>query len=255
MRSQLIVSGCLLVAACGPSAGSGIDAPGAADAPTPDAGPVPDAGPQVDALGCGELPIVYRDFQISHPDFEGATGAETGLVQAMLGVDNKPVYAPSGATTTVSGQASFDQWYRDVAGVNQTFTRGLPLVQEPPGSGTYVFDDQAFFPLDGLGFGNEGNPTNFHFTSEIHGTFTYRGGESFQFTGDDDVWVFVNKRLALDLGGVHGPDTRTIDFDASAAALGITTGSTYQLDVFHAERHTDQSTFRMVTTIDCFVIQ
>jgi len=255
VRSQLIVFGSLLVTACGPSAGSGIDAPGAEDALTPDAAPVPDGPPPVDALACGELAVTFRDFQISHPDFEDATGAELGLVEATLGVDDKPVYAPVGASPTVSGKTSFDQWYRDVPGVNMTFTQGLPLVQEPPGSGTYVFDDQEFFPLDGLGFGNEGNTNNFHFTSEIHGTFTYRGGESFQFTGDDDVWVFVNKRLALDLGGVHGPDSRTIDFDASATALGITTGQTYQLDVFHAERHTSQSTFRMVTTIDCFVIQ
>ena len=251
----MIVFGSLLVAACGSSGGTSVDAPGAEDAPTLDAAPGPDGPPPVDALACGELAVTFRDFQTSHPDFEGATGAETGLVQATLGTDNKPVYALTGPSTTVSGAASFDQWYRDVGGVNQTFTQGLPLVQEPPGSGTYVFDDQEFFPLDGLGFGNEGNATNFHFTSEIHGTFTYRGGESFQFTGDDDVWVFVNKRLALDLGGVHGPSSLTIDFDASATALGITTGSTYQLDVFHAERHTSQSTFRMVTTIDCFVIQ
>jgi len=111
-------------------------------------------------------------------------------------------------------------------------------------------------PLDGLGWGNTpGQTHNFHFTSEIHGTFTYRGGEIFQFTGDDDVFVFVNGKLALDLGGVHGPESQTIDFDASAAQLGIAIGSKYRLDVFHAERHLVQSTFRMVTTIDCFIIQ
>lgn len=61
------------------------------------------------------------------------------------------------------------------------------------------------------------------------------------------MFVFVNKKLALDLGGVHGPEDQTVDFDAS--------GGLCHLDVFHAERHTVQSTFRMVTTIDCFIIQ
>jgi fibro-slime domain-containing protein len=67
--------------------------------------------------------------------------------------------------------------------------------------------------------------------------------------------VFVNNRLALDLGGVHGTETAMIDFDAKAGQLGIATGGTYHLDVFHAERHTVSSDFRMVTTINCFIIQ
>jgi fibro-slime domain-containing protein len=134
-----------------------------------------------------------------------------------------------------------------------TSTKALPLVEAP--AGTFTFSDNAFFPLDNLGFGNEGNAHNFHFTTEIHSTFKYNGGEIFQFTGDDDVWVFVNKKLALDLGGVHGVEQDTVDFDAKAAALGIAIGNPYQLDVFHAERHTVESNFKMVTTIDCFIIQ
>lgn len=242
---------CLLVAACGPKVTTSSDAlddggGGSSDAEV-------DSGPIVDAQACGTLNVILRDFQTAHPDFEEMTGVDRGLVRADLGMDGKPVYAPAGATATVSGAASFDQWYRDVAGVNMTFTQPLPLVESP--TGTFTFDDQDFFPLDGMGFGNEGNPHNFHFTSEIHGTFKYRGGEIFQFTGDDDVFVFINNKLALDLGGVHGPESLTVNFDASAAALGIAIGSVYKLDVFHAERHLTQSTFRMVTTIDCFVIQ
>ncbi len=170
-----------------------------------------------------------------------------------LGGDGKPVYAPAGATATVSGQASFDQWYRDTPGINMHFEQPLALTQTQPG--TYVYDNQAFFPLDGMGWPNtEIYGHNFLFTTEIHTSFTYHGGEHFQFDGDDDVWVFVNNKLALDLGGVHVAETGTIDFDANAAAFGMTVGATYPLAVFHAERHTDQSHFRMETTIDCLII-
>src|SRR5262249_31728007 len=58
------------------------------------------------APGCGSLTATLRDFQSAHPDFEKALGDDRGLVRADLGADNKPVYAPAGATTTVSGQAS-----------------------------------------------------------------------------------------------------------------------------------------------------
>jgi fibro-slime domain-containing protein len=203
---------------------------------------------------CGELTAVLRDFKEDFVDFEGSgLGDDRGLVRDDLGADGKPVFAPAGATATASGAASFDRWYRDVPGVNLHFEQPLALVESAPG--VFVFDDAEFFPLDGMGWpGEEIIGHNFHFTTEIHGTFLYRGGEHFTFRGDDDVFVFVNGKLALDLGGVHGPEESTIDFDAAAAHLGITPGQTCALDVFHAERHTSQSTFRIETSIDCLVV-
>jgi fibro-slime domain-containing protein len=211
------------------------------------------APPPPDAPPCGQLTATFRDFTPAHPDMQSGVGIDFGLVQPMLGPAGKPVYQPAGPTSTVAGAASFDQWYRDVAGVNLASTGVLPLVEGP--AGTFTYDNVSFFPLDNTGFGNEGNPHNYHFTTEIRTTFTYHGGETFEFSGDDDVFVFVNDRLAIDLGGVHDPLTGTIDFDARAAELGISIGSTYAFDVFHAERHTVASTFKMTTTIDCFVVR
>jgi len=241
-HAVIVVGG---LAACGSNAGIGRDAPGTSNSDG-------DVGP-TDGQNCGALSAVLRDFKSNHPDFQKTIADDRNLVAATLGADNKPVYAPAGATPTVSGQASFDQWYRDVPGINLRFEQALPLTAGPPG--TFTFDSSMFFPLDGLGFPNqEINGHNFHFTTEIHNSFVYRGGERFSFTGDDDVWVFVNHRLALDLGGIHQAESATIDFDARAAELGITAGQTYPLDVFHAERHTFDSNFRIETTIDCFII-
>jgi fibro-slime domain-containing protein len=194
-----------------------------------------------------------RDFNDTHPDFEHYLGAKQGIVQAQLGADHKPVYGPEPqvAPIVTTSQAAFDQWYRDVPGVNMPTTITLPLTEGPPGH--FVYDNSAFFPIDNQLFGNQGRNHNFHFTTEIHTQFTYGGGELFTFRGDDDVFVFVNNRLALDLGGVHSAEEGTIDFDAQATSLGITKGQTYALDVFHAERHTTESNFRIETTISCLV--
>ena len=206
-------------------------------------------GSTVDALGCGQLAVTFRDFMSTHPDFEKTISDDRGLVNVDLGADMLPVYAHAGATVTVSGPTSYNQWYRDTPGVNMTFHQVLALTENPPG--TFGYSNQAFFPLDGMGWPETFYGHNFHFTTEIHTSFVYRGGEDFNFTGDDDVWVFVNRKLALDLGGVHGAETAAIKFDT----LGLTQGQTYPLDVFHAERHTTASDFAMTTTIDCFVVQ
>jgi fibro-slime domain-containing protein len=247
MRAALLAI--LLLPACGGDDGGGGGDDGDDDSTDDDGG---NGNGDATDEQCGDLTAVYRDFKADHPDFEGTIGADRGLVQEDLGADDKPVYAPADATTTVSGAASFDQWYRDVTDVNLHIEQPMVLTETSPG--VFVFEDGDFFPLDGLGWGEEVDGHNFHFTTELHGTFRYRGGEVFTFTGDDDVFVFVNGKLALDLGGVHGPEAGTVDFDAQAGDLGITTGNVYTLDVFHAERHTSMSNFRIETSIDCLVV-
>jgi fibro-slime domain-containing protein len=199
-----------------------------------------------------DLVGVVRDFKASHPDFEAEISAETGIVKAQLGGDHKPVYAGGGGTQTTHGEANFNQWYNDAPGVNLALERTIPLTDN--GMGAFVFDSAAFFPIDGEGFGDEGNPHNYHFTLELHTKFKYEGGEVFKFTGDDDLFVFVNGVLAIDLGGVHGPMSGEVDMDAQAAQLGISVGGEYTLDFFFAERHTSESNFHIETTIACFEV-
>lgn len=197
------------------------------------------------------LSATVRDFSpLTHPDFEASykTGLDTGIVENMLGEDDKPVYASLSRTQSTSGRENFDKWYHDDP-VNVSKSLPLPLLPSSTEAGLFEYDNPNFFPINGDLFGNEGRGNNFHFTLEASTRFEYRGGEVFSFSGDDDMWVFVNRRLAIDLGGLHTRLSAEIKLDEIAGPLGLERGGVYPLHFFFAERHTSASTFRIRTTI------
>ncbi len=199
-----------------------------------------------------QLSAVVRDFSpATHPDFEAnyRSGLDPGIVQRELGPDEKPVYASATRTPSTSGPAAFYQWYHDDPSVNSTKEISLQLEPAEDEPGQFQYQDLEFFPIDDELFGNEGRAHNYHFTLEAKTSFEYRGGEVFAFDGDDDMWVFINYQLAIDLGGLHNSLAAEVALDSIAAPFGLQRGGVYPLHFFFAERHTIASHFTIRTTI------
>ncbi|NLG16380.1 MAG: fibro-slime domain-containing protein [Fibrobacter sp.] len=144
----------------------------------------------------------------------------------------------------------------DTAFKNIVIKDSLPFLHlgrnDPTQTGVYRYLNDYFFPLDGLGFGNESRDQkndvlhNFSFSMELHWKFTMVPGLTFSFMGDDDVWCFIDGQLRMDLGGIHGPENGSFQLDDIP---GLVEGREYSLDFFYAERHTDDAHIRITTNI------
>ena len=128
-------------------------------------------------------------------------------------------------------------------------------------------DDNAnstnFYPIENLGYEQPGLLKQ---TSEVNegkknGNFTLRGEAQFvynkddnlffTFNGDDDVYMFINGVLALDLGGAHGRNTKTVNLnDLDATTYGLEDGKIATFTFFYMERCSDASTFSIETNLE-----
>ncbi len=201
-----------------------------------------------DAVGCKDIvpvdPVKQPAGTAGAAACNAVKGAATGT--RFINTDNRNVYFCGYGDRDFN---SFSQWYLDVPDVNQTILSTLTLTKGA--NGVFAYDNTKFFPIDGQGFGNFGNTGhNFHFTSEVRYWFEYHAAKNatLTFNGDDDVWVFVNGKLTVDISGTHGrtEDAVTVNADTKdmdGNLLNLQEGKIYEIVVFQAERNTSASTY------------
>jgi fibro-slime domain-containing protein len=234
------------------------------------------------------LAATVRDIDTTHPDFAGfgsgykngtKTGcwgdynsAITGIVQDTLGSDDKPLLNSKSPCPIDSFNWFYTKYiygkYPNIKCYNIKLTKNE--------DGLFYYDNQHFFIADDFLFLDSSNTVanpwwgggtetvydtssagtitsrnvahNYCFTMEISAQFQYTKGQTFYFRGDDDVWAFINRKLAVDDGGIHNGIEKSISLDT----FGLTAGKTYDFNLFFCERNPPGSSFKMLTSLNLY---
>ena len=179
-------------------------------------------------------------------------------------------------STTGDGNATYNTPVSDVNKLRMLYDENTGLYTidaryQTETTGNYLYNTDLttgtsnspgkFDPINGLGYeGSDyeyGDTTdavdgeNFHFTMHANGSFVYYADQNlyFEFAGDDDVYFYINGKLAMDIGGAHGSCADKLYLNDVADELGLVDGGIYSFDMFYAERHTTASNLRFATNI------
>lgn len=170
------------------------------------------------------------------------------------GYDNVAYNALDGSISHVesSGTKELVQYGTNVNAI----TTSRPFLPTT-GSETYRQTNSPYFMDDGAstrktGVYNTYVGRDYSYTMEGHGQFIFNMEDDlyFNFEGDDDVYLFINNKMVMDIGGAHSITNSVFNLNDYIEECGLQDGETYDFDFFYTERHTYGANIRIETNIE-----
>lgn len=157
-----------------------------------------------------------------------------------------------GSTT----EKAISQWYGNSSSLSSDCVFGWSCESDAP-AGWIFYQYDTDIPAARDSYSGSSRTTyrwegkrNQHYCFESHAHFTYNRGQRFSFRGDDDIWVYVDNKLAVDIGGTHLAAPGYVDLDNFAGQSGkLVPGQQYDIDIFFCDRRTTMSNIRIKTNM------
>lgn len=213
----------------------------------------------VNLYSAGNEALKARQFEWSSCNYFNKE-VEKGLASFELSDEKIPVLR-AGKLTPNRGLDNAERWFKPVEGKSSSFLGTLGLKYEAEGTEFYFYRDK-FYPLDEIEFSKDDSVNkdghNHLFTMSFAVPFTVlnNGSENFEITTDDDTFVYIDDKLVIDMGGIHGTLAGRFsihedgevyagvgDEDLAFTGVRLNQGEAGMMRIFHADRDSDESVF------------
>lgn len=194
-------------------------------------------------------PVTHQSYYV----FDGGyTNVSYDYATGVIGNTSQETVDINGTNVDLSENA-IKPYYYYTAGNTTTYYPFLPITQEMNEfrqTDTPYFSDEGVQQRASVSGTYEGR--DYNYVMEGHGKFYYNAEDNlyFNFEGDDDVYLFINGQLVLDIGGAHGITEETVNINDCAASIGLEDGGIYDFDFFYMERHGFGANIRIETNIN-----
>lgn len=236
------------------------------------------ANTKVSGDGSVQLPVMYYDqrmdecvnlYDMSAKDalekrqFEWSEcGYSSGRIeQGLVSYELNDQYLPTAVAGRLLPNRGIDmkRWFDGVDGKSMGYA-GMLELRFDGNQTVFLFDERNFYPLDDVGFSDgdivnkDGHNHLFTMSFAVPFTVLASGAEEFTIEADDDTFVYIDNKLALDMGGIHDAVVGRIAVHENGevytgvggeslaySGINVPVGEGAIIRVFHADRDSRES--------------